>query len=71
MGGMPLSGTRIASSNLSNGSANAGDVTQGPAGGIIDFVLHPLKWIFQARQFTINPDQETRLFLSDFDTVKD
>ena len=62
-----MSGSRIESSNISNGNANASGSTQGPAGGILDFVLNPLKWIFQARQLTINPDQETRLFLSDFE----
>ena len=66
-GGTAMSGSRIASSNISNGNANASGSTQGPAGGILDFVLNPLKWIFQARQLTINPDQETRLFLSDFE----
>ena len=26
-----------------------------------------MKWLFQARQLTINPDQETRLFLTNFE----
>ena len=55
-------------SNDVNNNDGGMTTTQGPAsGGILDFVFSPLSWIFRARQTTINPDQETRLFLSGFD----
>ncbi len=48
-----------------NGAAQ-GAVNQANAGGLMNFVLNPFKWLFQERIMTINPDQETMLFVNDF-----
>jgi len=53
--------TNSASSQRSTHSTNSG--------GLIDRIVSPLKWLFQSRPVSLNPEADTRKFISEFDNT--
>jgi hypothetical protein len=66
-----------ASAGAGSSAATATDVTQGNTSssrapreigfGFLDKLLAPLRWLFQSRPISLNPEGDTRKFIAEFD----
>jgi hypothetical protein len=63
---------RSANQNSSNRNENQGrNVQQNSSGSLIDLLLVPLRWLFQARPTSLNPNQDAETFIADFQSNYD
>lgn len=56
--------TDMTQTSRSQPGANSGNQRN----NILDVVLNPLRWLFQTHPVSLNPDQDTRNFISDFES---
>jgi len=56
---------------MGSGGAGQGNTSSSRAHqetGLIDKLLAPLRWLFQSRPISLNPEGDTRKFIADFDS---